>query len=135
MVDEALLINVAFTVVGALFGAAATLIVTRLAWQSQSYNEAASTFRSYFVEQIHQLRKGDVEVHKVLDDSVISRHESAKIIFEPFFSHVNSVELRGMEIISPRLKHSRPGILKNREEEIKRALSKIARLMACAARK
>ena len=68
MLDEAVLTNAAFTVVGALIGAIATLVAARFTWQSQHYNEAAATFRSAFVEKIYWLRRGDVDVFHILDE-------------------------------------------------------------------
>ena len=46
--EETFWFGAAFTVIGALVGALATLAAARLAWQHQSFNEAAAVFRAAF---------------------------------------------------------------------------------------
>lgn len=136
MTDEAFWVNAAFTVVGALIGAVATLAAARFTWRIQHYNEAAAIFRSAFVEQIYRLRRTDVDVFHVLDEAAIAHHERAKIVFEPFLSgreldHLNAAWKNYVQKPGT----VAPGSLQNRPEEVRMALSKLESLLSCAPRK
>jgi len=123
----------AFTIVGALIGALATFFAARLAWQRQSFNEAAASFRAAFVEETYRLRRGDVDAFRVLTEEVLARHERAKITFEPFLSESQRRVLESAWIHylnSP--KTAAPGSLNNRSAELKVALRQIETLLQYA---
>lgn len=137
MPEQLLCSGTASTLIGALIGALitalATLITARVIWRHQHYNEAAARFRAAFVEEIFHLRKGEVDVFHILTNEALTRHERAKIIFEPFLSHSerDSLDEAWTQYIQA-LKTVAPGSITNRPGELKGALSQIERLVRTA---
>jgi hypothetical protein len=128
--EQTLWFGAAFTVIGALIGALATLAAARLTWQRQSFNEAAAVFRAAFVEEMYRLRRGNVDAFLVLTDEALARHERAKIIFEPFLpSRARAALERDWKEYFNSPKTAAPGSLHNRPAELKEALRQIEALL------
>lgn len=131
--DQTLWFGAAFTIIGAIIGALATLAAARLTWQLQSFNQAAAVFRAAFVEETHHLRKGNADVFRVLTEEAFSRHERAKITFEPFLSEAQRGILEQAWITYTSFpKTAAPGSLSNRPGELAEALRQIETLLLCA---
>ena len=62
------LIAGAFTIAGALVGAAATMIAAKRTAKHQHALEKTGEFRAAFVEELIALRRGDKDVYQVLND-------------------------------------------------------------------
>ncbi|HAX23236.1 MAG TPA: hypothetical protein DCY64_23520 [Hydrogenophaga sp.] len=123
----------AFTALGALIGALATLAAARLTWQRQSFNEAAAVFRAAFVEETYRLRKGDVDAFRVLTEEVLARQTRAKITFEPFLSAHERVTFEEAWVKYSTIPNTMaPGSLNNRPAEIREALRQIELLLKSA---
>lgn len=131
--EQVVWISAAFTALGALIGALATLAAARFTWQRQHHNEAAGKFRAAFVEEIYRLRRGSEDVFRVLTDDVVARQELEKIIFEQFLTHSEIQALNGawQDYFRSR-RTAAPGSLNNRPNEVQRALSQIDQLLSCA---
>jgi len=123
----------AFTVVGAIIGAVASLVAARYTWRRLSYNEAAARFRAAFVETIFELRAGKQDVFKVITEQAVAAQERALIEFEPFLSDKERLTLKATWNAYKDGPHTRaPGSLDNRPNDIARAEKNLYALLNCA---
>jgi hypothetical protein len=129
------LIAGAFTLLGAVVGAGATIFAARKTAQHQQEFVESSIFRAAFVDALIALRRMDTDVFAVLADSVLSEHERAKVRIEPWVSRDKLPDFANAWALHAQSLMTRaPGSLRNREEECRAAVGRIEVLLSFAAR-
>lgn len=120
----------AFTLLGAIIGAAATMAGAGFAVRRQHFNDAAAEFRSAFVEELYRLRQGKEDAFLIINDEALIRQEKAKIQFEPWIGrHKRKAFNQAWIVYATRPKTSSPGSLDQRQQELQETISEIDQLL------
>ena len=115
--SQAAIFGIAFTVIGALIGAIASLYAARLTAEKQQLYVESAKFIVAFIGEIIALRKAQEDAYNIISDSVIAEHNKAKVRFEPWVtkSKITSFNETWSKYESS-IKTQSPGSIDNRKK-------------------
>lgn len=131
--SEAAIWALAFTLIGALIGALASIYSARLSAEKQQLYVESGKFIAEFINQIVELRKADEDAFKIINDEVLARQHRAKVRFE---SWVENRKLKAFHDAwyeyQTSLKTQSPGSLDRRKSECEAVLAQIDKVLSYA---
>ena len=129
-------------ILGAVFGALITgpitFFYTKRAVATQEFVNASASFRNSFANEQTMLEVATLEVFQILNRDAFLKHQTAKIIFEPFLSGKRLVSFQAdwqtyEDYYKKRTQKISPGSVTVRKNETQKASDIIRKLVSHAA--